>query len=233
MNKFFDPSFLLDLPPDNVDAVLAICGEFARFNSENAKIALQKGYPDYVEALAIVQALADHRNLSITIPTLGPNHRGNLEAINQLFTNLSDSYGQLARERDTTTQFSVKTDEYRNLFEGILFYEFSESDYLRIQELIGELRTLISESQLITADHQRRLLRRLEAMQRELHQKTTDIDRFWGFIGEAGITIRKFGEDIEPVSERVNELGKIVIAVIMAKEGIHALPEIAQFLLQK
>jgi len=71
----------------------------------------------------------------------------------------------------------------------------------------------------------------LEAMQGELHKKTSDIDRFWGFIGEVGINIRKFGENMRPISERVQELGKIVIAVIYAKEGIPLPPEVSKFLL--
>ena len=38
--------------------------------------------------------------------------------------------------------------------------------------------------------------------------------------------MRKFGEDLAPISERVLELGGIVINVIFAKEGIKALPEV-------
>ena len=74
-------------------------------------------------------------------------------------------------------------------------------------------------------------MRRLEAMHGELRRKTNDIDRFWGFIGEAGIAMRKFGEDLSPISERVLELGGLVVGVIFAKEGIKALPEVSQILL--
>jgi hypothetical protein len=68
-------------------------------------------------------------------------------------------------------------------------------------------------------------------MHAELHKKTSDIDRFWGFIGEAGIAMRKFGDDLAPISERILELGGIVITVIFAKEGIQALPEVSQIVL--
>ena len=67
-------------------------------------------------------------------------------------------------------------------------------------------------------------------MQSEIHKKSSDIDRFWGFVAEAGIVTRKFGEDMKPISDRVTELGKIVIAVIMSKEGIQALPDITKLL---
>jgi hypothetical protein len=70
-------------------------------------------------------------------------------------------------------------------------------------------------------------------MRGELYRKTSDIDRFWGFLGEAGIAMRKFGDDLAPISQRVLELGSIVIGVIFAKEGIRALPEVSQILLAR
>jgi hypothetical protein len=89
---------------------------------------------------------------------------------------------------------------------------------------------LIQKAVLIPKQHKERLLKRLEAMQKELHKSTSNIDRFWGFVAEAGIVARKFGEDLKPINDRVTELGRIVIAVIMAKEGIQALPEIVKIL---
>jgi len=102
-----------------------------------------------------------------------------------------------------------------------------------VHELANELRDLIRDSSLIGEDHRRRLLRRLEAMQAELRKKTNDIDRFWGFLGEAAITMRKFGEDLQPVSQRVFELSRIIMNVILGKEGIKALPELSQMLLSE
>src|SRR6185436_926334 len=127
--------------------------------------------------------------------------------------------------------FESKTEEYVALFSKVSVYEFSEPDFKRAQGLVNELRDLIRDSTLISEEHKRRLLRKLEAMRGELHRRTSDIDRFWGFIGEAGIAMRKFGEDLAPISERVLELGGIVIGVIFAKEGIRALPEVSQILL--
>ncbi len=110
-------------------------------------------------------------------------------------------------------------------------YEFSEPEYKRVQDLLNELREMVRASSLIGEDHRRRLLRRLEAMRGELNRKTNDIDRFWGFLGEACITIRKFGQDLQPVADRVFELARIVLRVLLAKEGIKALPELSQLLL--
>jgi len=90
------------------------------------------------------------------------------------------------------------------------FYEFSEGDVSRIQVLINEVRQLITESGLIAGEHKSRLLKRLEGLQRELHKKVSDLDRFWGLIGEAGVMIGKFGNDVKPIVDRIREIAEIV-----------------------
>lgn len=99
-------------------------------------------------------------------------------------------------------------------------YVFSDDDFSTIQKLINEMRDIITSSDIITANHKRRLLERLERMQRELHKTTSDLDRFWGFIGEAGIAIGKFGNDIKPLVDRIHELAKIVWKTITLKETL-------------
>ena len=61
-------------------------------------------------------------------------------------------------------------------------YEFSQGDIERIQTLLNDLRSLVSAADKFKPDHQQRLLARLEALQRELHKKVSDLDRFWGLI---------------------------------------------------
>ncbi len=231
MNQF-KREFLLNLPSDEVDAVNAICREYTAFKKSNINHPAVAAHSEHMECLAVVKAFSEHKGIGFNqnFPTPTANLAQNVQNIEGFFNTLSSNYGQRARERDASNHFEVKTDEYKNLFGGISFYEFSQDDYARIQVLISELRSMITASNLIAEDHKRRLLRRLEAMQNELHLKTSDIDRFWGFIGEAGIVSRKFGEDLKPITERVQELGKIIITVITATEGIHKLPEIAQFL---
>lgn len=76
--------------------------------------------------------------------------------------------------------------------------------------MINELRDIISKSKLFTDEHQRRLLKRLEKLQSELHKKVTDLDNFWGLIGDAGIAIGKFGDDVKPIIDRIKEITDII-----------------------
>jgi hypothetical protein len=227
---FFPPKLLQGLPSDNIEALAALCGEFERFDGHARQLPDHHG--DYVEALSILRAFAIARDAKLEpFPQIGPQRHQNVASVTAYFARLRDLVRTELSGRYSRGYFETKTEEYVALFSRVSVYEFSDTDFKRVHDLIRELRELIRASTLITDDHKRRLLRRLEAMHAELHKKTSDIDRFWGFIGEAGIAMRKFGEDLSPISERVLELGGIVITVIFAKEGIKALPEVSQIVL--
>jgi len=227
---FFPPKLLQSLPSDNIEALAALCGEFERFDGHARQLPDHHG--DYVEALSILRGFNIARETKLEpFPEMGSQRHQNIASVTGYFNRLRDQVRTELSGRYSKGYFETKTEEYVALFSRVSVYEFSETEFKRVHELVRELRDLIRGSSLITDEHKRRLLRRLEAMHAELHKKTSDIDRFWGFIGEAGIAMRKFGEDLAPISERVLELGGIVITVIFAKEGIKALPEVSQIVL--
>lgn len=100
--------------------------------------------------------------------------------------------------------------KFEALFSRESLYEFSEGDLERIQILINELRDHISVSEDFDDDHRQRILKRLERLQGELHKRTSDLDRFWGLIGDAGVVLGKFGRDSKPIVDRIKEIAEIV-----------------------
>jgi hypothetical protein len=227
---FFPAKTLVHLPADNTEALTILCGEFQRFDGHARQ--LPDHHDDYVEALGILRGFAMAREAALPdFPEISAQRHENISQITAYFTHLRDATRTELAGRHSRNHFEVKTEEYMALFAKAQVYEFPEPEFKRVHDLANELRDLIRSSCLIGEDHRRRLLRRLEAMQAELRKKTNDIDRFWGFLGEAAITMRKFGEDLQPVSERVWELSRIVMAVILGKEGIKALPELGQMFL--
>lgn len=76
--------------------------------------------------------------------------------------------------------------------------------------MINEIRELIANSNGLEKDHQRRLLSRLEKLQSEMHKKVSDLDRFWGLIGDAGVVLGKLGNDAKPIVDRIKEVADIV-----------------------
>jgi hypothetical protein len=228
---FFPIQFLENLPSDELDALDAICNEFLKF--EKVAQARAEYHDDYLEIYSILKAFAGHRKInSIAFPdATSSNQMNNITVVRNCIHAVRADVSNRILVRGAQGHHAAKTKHYSAIFSGITMYEFSDNDFKRIQTLINELRELIVKNDALSEGHKARLLKRLEAMQGELHKKTSDIDRFWGFIGEVGINIRKFGENMAPISERVQELGKIVIAVIYAKEGVPLPPEVSKFLL--
>jgi hypothetical protein len=78
----------------------------------------------------------------------------------------------------------------------------------------------------IDDEHRRRLLLRLEKLQSEIHKKVSDLDRFWGMIGDAGVVMRKFGEDAKPIVDRIREMVDIVWRAQSKSEQIEEGPKV-------
>ncbi len=126
----------------------------------------------------------------------------------------------IERKRRDTYQNSL--EHYLAIIPKGFAYEFLESDYKRLQELLNDLRTLTTESEQIEENHKRRLLRKIEKLQQELNKRMSNLDVLWGLVGEAGIAIGKFGEDVKPFCDRLRE---IFIIVVSTQARAHGLPE--------
>jgi len=103
-----------------------------------------------------------------------------------------------------------KLDRFGALLGGKFHYEFSDADITRLQDLLNEMRDLIVASSDFTEGHRERLLKRLEGLQIEIHKRVSDLDKFWGIIGDAGVVAGKFGRDVKPLVDRMREFVEIV-----------------------
>lgn len=131
-------------------------------------------------------------------------------------TTLSRVYTYISGVEASLNAFSIMSNvrsssaKLEALFSKEPLYEFSEGDLDRIQLLINELRDHISNSEDFDDEHRQRILRRLERLQGELHKRISDLDRFWGLIGDAGVALGKFGRDAKPIVDRIREIAEIV-----------------------
>jgi hypothetical protein len=214
--QFFTESFLDALPDDPLLALAEVCTEFRKFDQAAAQKPELHG--DYLSAVAVLQALAKSRTFSLPIPVPGPGANAQ-QNINNIRDYIFQIEGHLT-QRLHSDFIQRESDKYSARFEADSAYVFPDDDYKRIQELLNEMRDILSNTKSIPEKHKRRLLERLERMQRELHKKTSDLDRFWGFIGEVGIAAGKFGKDIKPFVDRVRELTEIVSKAIQVKEKL-------------
>jgi len=163
-------------------------------------------YEFYIEAFGLFQAFAEAFGLNFKYPDLTTEKLNN---INSIVSYLAD------RKKDAEKEMSVlllsnAREKYSVRFRNAFYYEFTDGDLKRIQELVNEIRNLTVSSMNFEEEHRRRILKRLEKLQRELHKKMSSVDQFWSLIGDAGVALGKLGEDAKPFVERIREIVDII-----------------------
>jgi hypothetical protein len=196
------------------DSVLVYLAQVINGISFNQLVAHYSGVLEVVaELIAILDEESYFSHLEIPpIPTLGHDNIANLKEFVRYVAQVKVLIQPLIDDEvgsDKNNQLLSAINNKKKILDKGFFYEFTDGDLDRIQVLINELRKEISVSELFDDSHRRRLLRRLEAMQSEMHKKMSDVDRIWGLVGDAGIVIGKFGKDSKPIVDRIKELSQI------------------------
>lgn len=106
------------------------------------------------------------------------------------------------------TQLKVKdqTKRFKIALGSAFSYEFSQGDLDRVQTLLNELRDLISKVEGLNEEHRQRVLASLEILQRELHKKVSNFDRFYGVAAQLSSLMHKVGTDAKPIIDRMREV---------------------------
>lgn len=214
----FTDQFIDGLPDDAHEAARALCHQFSEYKShlEYEQETEDDFYFSYIKAHAVFQALVENYELPVKIPPLGRDRRSNVMGTQQLASDISalaENEYVASTVRAAKLRFAIKMGK-------VFQYEFSEGDLEKSQKLLNEIRSLITQSSLFEESHKRRLLDRLERVQSELHKKVSDLDRFWGLIGDAGVALGKFGNDAKPIFDRIRELTLLVWATQSRAEGL-------------
>ncbi|MFC1890318.1 hypothetical protein ACFL4G_11240 [Thermodesulfobacteriota bacterium] len=169
-------------------------------------------YEDYLETYALFTALNERAIPPVydPLPTIRGTKEKDLSGIESFMMKVRTELSLQLEKENSKELFNGFREKFRMQLNSGFFYEFSDGDLNRIQELINELRTEIQKSELFDANHKERILKRLESLQKELHKKVSSLDKFYGLIGDAGIALGKFGIDAKPFVDRVREISNIV-----------------------
>lgn len=168
----------------------------------------QREHAAMLECYALISELAEAGIFSppITRPNISGNRASDCSAILE-FLRQADVFCE--REKGKLQYVAIKS-RLKTALRSSFAYEFSAGDVERVQQLLNELRELISNSSLFEQTHQRRLLLRLEKLQAEMHKRVGDLDKFWGLLGDAGVAVGKFGDDVKPIVDRIREITGII-----------------------
>ncbi|EJL6702944.1 hypothetical protein NMS31_003676, partial [Vibrio cholerae] len=159
------------------------------------------------EASAFINIIIDNFDLTIAVELPQPtgNLSDNCHSLRDYIQEVQSAVGDQA----VLLKVEMYSNRYKNAFKNTFAYEFSKGDFERVQELINELRAQISTLEDLEPSHKQRLLKRLEKLQSELHKRVSDLDRFWGLIGDAGVVLGKLGADAKPIVDRIKEIAEI------------------------
>lgn len=159
-----------------------------------------------VHALVLEAGAANLNPINLNVPALtGEADKDCLTMFNYMSNGLT-----FLQKESNQNKSKIIRGRFRASFTDVFCYEFSQGDLERLQSLINELRSSISISDDLDENHRARLLARLEKLQKELHKKISDLDGFWGLIGDAGVVAGKLGTDAKPLVDRIKEIAGIV-----------------------
>jgi hypothetical protein len=218
----FDEKFVKELPQDIVEAQRIICDRFFQY---------RKGKPSQgmvtfcLQSLAFARVFAQIHSLDLEVPSLDPNDAdgSTINSVTKFFTVWKSQTDEVLRQRKHAGTYETAVDYYASLFGKGVFYEFSDGDFARIQTLLNGLRDLLTKSEDFEEEHRMRLLKKLEALQSELHKRMSNFDRFWGFFIDSGIALSKFWENAKPFRDDVKEIIEIVSRTQAKAENVQKL----------
>lgn len=202
----FRDDFIETLPEGGIEAIAAVCEEFIKEDRRLGAEQRLKNFEKYIEAVAMIEMLSSSKEISLNIPKLSTKDESYLNTIVRFFFDTAEEF----KEKKTNLTLEKAREKYRLKFEVGFLYQFSDGDLSRIQNLINELRNSISTSNIFEENHKERLLKRLESLQKTLHKKMSNLDSFWGLIGDAGVTLGKFGTNAKPFVDRIREITQII-----------------------
>lgn len=204
----FSEEFVKELPHDILKAQQMICEAFVEFREDDPGRDIEP----YLQLMAFAQVFVENHSLGLKVPVLDDNAEVStiIKRVIIFFDNWRTGIDKQLKILQQTDTFENAKDYYASLFGKGVFYEFSDDDYDRVQVLLNNIREILAKSDDFEEDHRIRMLKKLEALQLALHKRMSDFDRFWGFLIDSSIALRKFWENAEPFRDDVKEILEIV-----------------------
>jgi hypothetical protein len=218
MKPLVDEELLASLSGDTTEGLRSVVAKYMAWRQKYSSWTslTEEQYQVLLDFFGFLKSLVEVHELSISVPMPTFNQHKDYDAVLSVIGALDSEI----KDHDRRETFREAYRGYASAIPGGFVYEFLESDYKRLQELINEIRTLASESKQLDQDHRRRLLSRIERLQMELNKRMSSVDVFWGMLGEAGVALGKFGEDVKPLTDRICEILRIVCRTEARASGL-------------
>jgi len=215
MSSILPDTIFESLPSNNCEAALEIIRLISEHDSDDLFVE------DLVEAFIFLAKFCDEHGIRASTPDLNTSDERTIR--HKIWLCINAIENDIKRKQI----FEAKNrglERYAKLSGQLFCYKFSETDITKIQGYLNELWALISTSSELEEDHRKRLLERLEQLQDELNKNLSDLDRFWGLIGDAGTIIAKMRNCAEKGAKIMNLIALIGNIVFVTQNEAHGLP---------
>ncbi len=91
----------------------------------------------------------------------------------------------------------------------IPFFEPDSDERARMLKLCAQIRDVVLKSRALDNGYRNRLLKRVSAMEIEIHKEKGMFDTILGGMSEFGESVGKFGKDVKPAVEILQEIEKM------------------------
>lgn len=202
---FFTEEFQRNLPEEPILAIKKVCDGFLSSYKNLAEVDMDE-FDEYLDAFAMLQILVEKANLKTVKPVLGKNITENIKAIVAFYKNTLESI-----EKDASLlKLRQSKEKYALLYGTAFSYEFSAGDLKILPNLISNLHGLVSNNRQLGDGYKKRIVERLETLQSKLHKKWSELDNFWGLVGDIGVIKGKLGDDAKPITDKIREITDMV-----------------------
>jgi len=93
--------------------------------------------------------------------------------------------------------------------DDLAYFQITQAEKTAITMLAADMRKIVSTSNQFDMPHKVRLLKRISAIEQEIHKEKGLFDVILGGISDIGETAGQFGEDVKPLVERMAEIEQI------------------------
>lgn len=209
--SLFDDEFIDNLPGDPKIALFEICSHYMGRHAEKSNKPF--GIDEHLEAYALLRTFVEENQIDndVNVPPLPvESDSGRMSRIHKIVMSVRSNLLEYVEQDTARRKLGEFSKRFKKQLRGAFRYEFTEGDLEQVQNLLNELREFVMTSDFFEENHRRRLLKRIERLQSELHKRLSDLDHFWGLVGDAGVALGKFGNDAKPIVDRIREIADIV-----------------------
>jgi len=209
MSELFDEEFMDKLPSDPWLAFGTIAARFEE--GARGAISLKDNYAKSVEALLIAKLYCAEYLRELKHFDFEPTVTDIENAIGQVESAFKAANDVVAA-RDATNSYEDMEARAAALVGKVNAIEFTDGDLKRIQVLIDEMRSIVTDTEEVEQRHRQRILDKLEGLQKSLHKRMTKADEVWLLLPAVGLSLGQFGKNAAPLWDRLNETLRIFVS---------------------